>query len=352
MNKIVRMPRGGPVSAVPRATPAPPVPGQQDGDWMWDGTRWVCCSPCDDGSVPPFPFCPPPGFPPPGCPPWFSGQNSPPWYPGANAGVSFGATAPPNPVRGHFWWNGLTLFLFDGAVWVPVGGTSAGGNTPPSGTPPANPVPGQQWFNGTTLFVWDGNAWIPVSQTKTYIQATAPPAPNPGDTWWNGTQFFIWSGSAWDLVGPGATVGPTPTTALVFSLQQPANLTVGGASAWTIMPYTATPLVDTQGMWDAVQHKLTPKVPGYYFIEVRGGSDTGTGGIAILKNDPGTFGSVASSSNVIIGNGSSANGGWITAVGISQFNGTSDFFRVWGWSSDGIMSNVGSSPAVAAVIMP
>ena len=146
----------------------PLVPSQfnapQQGNWVWNGTQWVCCD--FDDSVPPFPGCLPPGFPPPGCPPWFSGQNSPPWYPGANAGVSFGTQPPPNPVRGHFWWNGSTLYMFDGAAWVVAGGAS-GSVTPPSGTPPANPVPGQQWFNGTTLYVWDGNAWVPVSQTQT-----------------------------------------------------------------------------------------------------------------------------------------------------------------------------------------
>jgi hypothetical protein len=40
--------------------------------------------------------------------------------------VSFSATAPPNPVRGNFWWDGKTLWMFDGAAWVAVGGT----NTP------------------------------------------------------------------------------------------------------------------------------------------------------------------------------------------------------------------------------
>jgi hypothetical protein len=106
MNQIVRQPPGSPVQQG--------VPSQQ-GNWFWDGNQW-CCDP--DCGVPPFP-CPPPGFPPPGCPPWFGhGVNSPPWYPGANAGVSFGQNPPPNPVRGHFWWDGTGLALFDGAAWV------------------------------------------------------------------------------------------------------------------------------------------------------------------------------------------------------------------------------------------
>jgi hypothetical protein len=58
----------------------------------------------------------------------FSGPvGQPPWYPGANGGVSFGTVAPPNPVRGHFWWDGTDLNMWDGAAWVSVtgGGTQS-----------------------------------------------------------------------------------------------------------------------------------------------------------------------------------------------------------------------------------
>jgi hypothetical protein len=101
MNQMIRAPMTSPATT---------------GNWMWDGTQWVCSTGTD---IPPFP-CPPPGFPPPGCPPWFSGENSPPWHPGANAGVSFGTAPPTNPVRGHFWWDGTGLALFDGAAWVAI----------------------------------------------------------------------------------------------------------------------------------------------------------------------------------------------------------------------------------------
>ena len=157
MNKVVRMPQQ---QVLP---PGAPPPQTQQG-W-WDGTQWCNdpCNPCPPGgAIPPFP-CPPPGWPPAGCPPWWSSVNSTPWYPGANAGVSFGAPGqyPPNPVRGHFFWDGQTLWMFDGAAWVGTGG-AATSSTPPSANPPANPSPGTQWFNGTTLYVWDGNAWVPV----------------------------------------------------------------------------------------------------------------------------------------------------------------------------------------------
>lgn len=106
----------------------PPQPSQQD--WVWDGANWVWCGPpAPFPPCPPFPSpppCPPAGFPTP-CPPWFPPPAAQaPWYPGANGGVSFSATAPVNPVRGHLWWDGTTLHMFDGAAWVTIG-PSVGG---------------------------------------------------------------------------------------------------------------------------------------------------------------------------------------------------------------------------------
>lgn len=45
-------------------------------------------------------------------------QGQPPWYPGANGGVSFGTVEPANPMRGHLWWDGTFLWVFDGRNWV------------------------------------------------------------------------------------------------------------------------------------------------------------------------------------------------------------------------------------------
>ena len=90
------------------------VPFQGDqSDWFWDGQNW---QPCQCGGGPPSP---PQNWPPNTPPAWWSGPV-PPWYPGANAGIAFGTTAPPNPIRGHFWWNGKCLHLFDGAGWLDV----------------------------------------------------------------------------------------------------------------------------------------------------------------------------------------------------------------------------------------
>jgi hypothetical protein len=348
MNSIVRMPRG----ARPQQFSGPPSVGARSGTSVWDGSQWIC-SPCDDGSAPPFP-CPPPGFPPPGCPPWFSGMNSPPWYPGANAGVSFGTVAPPNPVRGHFWWDGVTLWLFDGAAWEAIGGSgsSAGGATPPSTTAPTNPVPGEQWFNGHTLFIWDGNAWVPVSQTKTYIQATAPPAPNPGDTWYNGTQFYVWSGSAWEVVGPGATVGPVATTSVQFAMTATTARTI--TTNWTIIPFNDQPLTDLQTGWDPVQHMFKPKLAGMYNFMLRGYPGGGSGGgVALLKNDPGTFTMGGLGSDLVIGIDSTSTGGWLNANGFAPMNGTSDYVRAWAWAgAGGTFPTTGSNACFVATLFP
>jgi hypothetical protein len=336
---------------VTRFSPPPPPVGTQSGQWVWNGTSWVCDS---DDFFPPQgqpPFCPPPSFPPAGCPPWFPPpQGQPPWYPGANAGVSFGQTAPVNPVRGHFWWDGKNLNMFDGATWVIVGGAGGSGVTPPATTAPANPVPGTQWFNGTTLFVWDGNAWVPVSQTKNTISATAPPSPMPGDTWWDGTQFRIWSGSAWMLVGPGATVGPVGTTTIEFAMTATTARAMG--TAYTIIPFNDAPLTDRLNGWDSVQHKYTPTLAGIYSVKLRG-APLGGGGLAVLKNDPGTFTNLLTS-DLVIGVSSSGAGGWQNVDGLVQMNGTTDYIRAWGYSVSGGngFQATGGNPIYIATLLP
>ena len=277
-------------------------------------------------------------------------MNSPPWYPGANAGVSFGTTAPLNPVRGHFWWNGLTLFLFDGAVWVSVGGV-ASVTTPPSLSAPVNPVPGQQWFNGTTLFVWDGLAWVPVSQTKNTISSTAPPTPNPGDTWWDGAQFRIWDGSKWELVGPGATVGPVGTTTLQFAITQPTDITgITPINTWQVLAFTTTPQTDLQGAFDPVTKRYTPKKAGQYFFEARGHSSAANDGIVVVKNDTGTFSGLQTETVVGIDNAKLA--GWLFVAGITPMNGTSDFVRMFVMTGSGTWANAGQNMVFGGYLLP
>lgn len=89
--------------------------------------------------------------------PWF-GPPTPPWYPGANAGVSFSLTAPPSPCPGHFWWDGTTLWLWDGVAW----------NTTPTDlgvalAEPSHPFSGQMWWDGSTARLWSGTQWVAFS---------------------------------------------------------------------------------------------------------------------------------------------------------------------------------------------
>ena len=346
-NNITRMPRQQMMRPQQQA-----VPGQQ---WWGGGPPWWGgdCDPCDDGGGQ-IPGCPP-GFPPPGCPPWWSGQNSPPWYPGANAGVSFGQTPPANPVRGHFFYDGATLWIFDGAAWDTVGGPGAAPTTPPSTTAPVNPQPGQQWFNGTTLYVYDGKAWVPVSQTKTSIQATAPPAPNPGDLWYDGTQMRIWDGSAWELVGPGATVGPVPTTTHTFAISNPINQTVT-ASAWDVAPLTAAPTIDTLNGWNTSTYKYTPTKAGMYLFLIRAYLSTfatgnSTCGIALVKNDSGTMGP-GNTINAISAFGGSGETVWLAATGAASMNGTTDFMRLWIFPGNSTFYAIAPTPCFEALLLP
>jgi hypothetical protein len=343
-NNITRMPRQQVMGPQQQGVPSQQWWGGMPG---WGGPPWwdFDDSNCP-GNVPPFP-CPPPGFPPPGCPPWFSGANSPPWYPGANAGVSFGSTFPPNPVRGHFFWDGGTLWMFDGAAWVATGGAISS-TTPPSTSPPANPAAGQQWFNGTTLYVWDGNAWVPVSATKSTISATAPPAPNAGDTWWDGTQMRIWDGSAWELVGPGATVGPVGTTTQVLSVSNSGYLTA--PTTWGApLGITATPIVDTMTGFDPVTKKYTPKKSGVYLFQTMLWQNA-TGGTAILYNDQGTF--TDSTVDPVVCVVSQSSSGYLQANAMHKMNGTTDFVRLFAFSSAAQVWGEASPPMLGAWLMP
>lgn len=290
MNNLVRMPRGG--------TPVP-----QD---------WDCSTP--GGGSPPG--CAPPGWPPPGCPPWYSGMNSPPWYPGANAGVSFGTTAPVNPIRGHFWWDGVNLWLFDGAMWVSVGGSGG------------------------------------VGGVGVIISPTPPPTPANGAQWWNGTVLYVWDGTTWNAIGPGQGAGPVPTMTAVLAVAQPSQLTVT-TSVWVPIPFTSTPAIDPMAAYDPVSHRFTPKKSGNYEFFVRGYDQSGLAGIAIIKNDVGSFSNVATDNVVgiqtISGTGTTS---WMAASGITPMNGTTDFVRAWGYASSGVWNGAGSNPAFSGWLFP
>jgi hypothetical protein len=338
MNQMVRM----------------PAIGARMGDWVWDGCNWVC-----DGNDGP-PVCPPPvPSPPPFGPPVFSGPaGQPPWYPGANGGVSFGQSFPPNPVRGHFFFDGITLWLFDGATWcgVTMSNTGGGNGTPPAVTVPSGPNPpfaptvGGLWFNGTTLFVWDGHQWVPATQTKTWMQALAPATPAPGDLWFDGAQLSIYSGTAWVIIGPQA--GPAPGTGqtdIVFQMQQPNGLALTPATGWAVIPYSAPALEDTQGGWNSVTHRFTATVAGVYYVSLRINAGVGAA-VAVVKDDTNDFSGVKAS-DIVPAFASIAAAGWVVANGMVDMNGSSDYIRPW-TNHGGTLPNAGSNPVFIVTKMP
>jgi hypothetical protein len=259
---------------MPMAMPSSGVPpvGTRQGSWVWDGTQWSCC---DDGSIP---GCPP-GWPPPGCPPWWSGQNSPPWYPGANAGVSFGPTAPANPVRGHFWWNGTILAMFDGAVWV---NTSSGAIVPPTSPPGTTPV---------------------VSQT---------------------TETFA--------------IPQTSTVAVTVS-------------TWVPLPFTSSPIIDTQSAWNPATYKLTPTQPGMYMFNIRAFLAGAGAGVMLVKNDSGSPPATTDLA-VAVNDYASAGAGWLSATGVEKMNGSTDYVRFFVWSATTPIGLASSFPLFQAFRLP
>lgn len=316
-----------------------PTVGARDGNWVWDGSNWVCDPDCNGDD----------GFPPFG-PPVFSGPTQqPPWYPGANGGVSFGAVAPPNPVRGHFWWNGLMLQMFDGAAWVAVSSSVQVTTIQPS-----NPTVGTLWFNGSTLFIWNGTSWVSIGGAPgsggtgagtVVISATAPGNPVAGMQWWDGTVLRVFDGTVWNVVGPGAAAGPVPTTTVTFKLPNPTDISLpGGGGAWSIIPFTSAPTVDTMLGWNASTKQYTPKKAGLYQFTAAGNAV----GMILCRNDPGSISDISVEEMLIINQDPSAV--WMQGTGFAVMNGTTDFVRLFALGAT--FSQMGNNICLQAILMP
>lgn len=329
-----------------------PVVGMRCDGWVWDGQQWVCdpdCDPCPP--VPCPPFRPPPFFPPP--------QGQPPWFPGANGAVTFSTTPPPNPVRGHFWWDGLTLHIFDGAAFVTVGGAGSGGAVV-SVTQPTAPMVGQLWWDGSVLHVWDGTKFVNVntgtpsggggsgSGAGTVVISTTPPGnPVAGMQWWNGSVLQVWDGLAWKMIGPGQAAGPVPTTTIVFGVTQSGYFAASGG--WDIVTITATPQVDTLQGWDPSTKKYRPTKGGIYLFESTVWEGAG-GGIAIVKNDGGTF--TNDQNHPSLGIATSGAAGYLQIATTGVMNGTTDFVRMFGFSTGGQFWGNPTPPILSCVLLP
>lgn len=205
------------------------------------------------------------------------------------------------------------LHLFDGAAWVNIG-------------------PGAAGAGGGGSFV-----------------GTSPPAnPAIGTTWWNGTIFQVWDGTAWKLVGPPPL---TNTTVLEFAINQPTSATVGvDSSHWTAIPLTATPSVDLQSGWNPATLRYTPKTAGIYQFQGRSVNSANTAGLAIVKDDPGTYASLASDITVSIASATAA--GWLSVSGLTPMNGTSDYVRLFAYNTAGSIIGAGSNIVFGAYLLP
>lgn len=253
-------------------------------------------------------------------PPWF-GPQQPPWYPGANAGVTFSLTAPINVIRGHFWWDGNTLHMFDGVAWVIIGGDGSidGGGTNGGGS-------------GTGTVV---------------ISSTPPGNPVSGMQWWNGSILQMWDGVMWKVIGPGAAAGPVPTTTVVFGVTQPGYFTA--PTGWGILTINSTPQVDTELGWDQATKKYRPTKAGIYLFECTVWEGAG-GGLALAKNDPGTF--TNDTNQPLIGIDASTASGYLQFSGTTVMNGTTDFVRLYGYSTGAQLWGNNVPPLMAAVLLP
>lgn len=277
-----------------------PMPQQ---DWVWDGANWTC----DGHPEPPGcdPDCPPAGWPQP-CPPFFPPpSNQAPWYPGANGGVSFSQTAPQCPIRGHFWYDGKILWMFDGAAWVDVG------------------------LKGISTLVGGGGSTAPV-----FIGATAPPAAAPGTLWWNGTELQLWDGTKWNFIGPTATpTVPTVTSILgvsYFNASQtitiPASATRAFIQMWGATGGSGGVSNGASGGTGAggyLEKFLTDLTPGNTMTFVCGtGGTAGTSGGVGHDGGPGTVTTLTSGTQSIPGLTCNPSQGSAGATGPSPTVGT------------------------------
>lgn len=85
---------------------------------------------------------------------------------GGGASVIISPTAPSTPGLGDIWLdsdNGKT-YIWDGAFWIEVGGSSSQAVAAVTSIPPTSPVLGSIWLNSSTAktYIYDGSFWVEV----------------------------------------------------------------------------------------------------------------------------------------------------------------------------------------------
>jgi len=267
-------------------------------------------------------------------------------------GATYGPTPPTSPGPGALWYDGSDLLIYTGSTWVHASGSATGTS------PPLNPADGMTWWNGSQLMIWDGDSWVPVSSTKTYVQSTQPPTPNQGDQWWDGTTMRIWSGTVWSIVGPGAFQGPVGTTTQTLIITQSGAGSFGIGTAWTPFVISTPPQTDTQGGWNSTTHQYKPIVAGIYLFEVTCIAWAQAGynmGWSLARNDLGT---IDNSTDVVCswtGGGGASEVFVAAGAGTKRMNGTTDYVRLFGFANGGPSNsyiNPAMTPVLKATLLP
>jgi hypothetical protein len=85
---------------------------------------------------------------------------------GGGASVIISPTPPSTPELGDIWLdsdNGKT-YIWDGAFWIEVGGSSSQAVAAVTSIPPTSPVLGSIWLNSSTAktYIYDGSFWVEV----------------------------------------------------------------------------------------------------------------------------------------------------------------------------------------------
>jgi len=220
---------------------------------------------------------------------------------------------------------------------------------------PANP----SYASEGSLFLWDPslNMYVPATPELFHsgdssgggdggggsggtgmviISGTAPSNPATGAEWWDGSVLRVFDGTQWKIVGPGGAAGPIPTTTKAFSITQASALSIG-TSTWTIVPFAATPSLDGFTGWNATTHVYKPTRAGVYDFFIRGYMTSPTGGwtaINLLKNDQGTYNPNNLEQVCESQFGGAAATTILSCSGMSYMNGTTDFVRMWAYTSD------------------
>lgn len=130
-----------------------------------------------------------------------------------------------HPIQGQLWFNEstLTLLVYNGATWVPLGGAITYGSVAPS-----SPLPGALWYNTTSnlLLVWNGSAFIATSNQYLLLNGSSPMtgALNAGG-------FKVTNAAVPTVATDVTTKGYTDSTYLsVSGGTVTGNLTIGGGA--------------------------------------------------------------------------------------------------------------------------